>query len=255
MWIIDGYGVIGGCGIFYTLPDRPEVVVKVAIPSDRTLSDFEIEKRVYRRLREHPHLVHVFEINEYGIYLALASNGCLRLYYEKGGKATLHERVTWCRDITAVVEYVHQKNVRHGDLSGRNMLLDSDRKILLCDFSGSYIDGESATIIAEVGFRYPDKNENRLPTIRAELYALGSLLYEIIVGKKPYHNLEDNVVLERMAREEYPNVSDLPLGNVIMGCWTGEFASAADVGDAITQASIEDLRASRRGEMYRWAYR
>lgn len=48
----------------------------------------------------------------------------------KGGEATLHERVSWCRDVAKVLGWVHEKNVRHADLSGRNLLIDSKRKIL-----------------------------------------------------------------------------------------------------------------------------
>ncbi len=146
--------------------------------------------------------------------------------------------MTWCRDVATVLEYVHSKDVRHGDLSGRNLLLDAERRILLCDFSGSYIDGEKATILAEDGFRHPDKSEARLPTIPAELHSLGSLLYEIMTYTKPYEGVEEEFVLKRIAKREYPDVSEVLLGDVMMKCWMGVFGSAAEVAKAIAQTGI-----------------
>ncbi len=234
----DGRYITGGCGLFYIHPDRPDVVTKVAKPIDSCIADLEIEKRVYRRLGKHPHLAKVVAMDEYGIHLKLASHGCLRLYYREGGKATLRRESSVVPQRRYRCRYIHRKDVRHGDLSGRNLLLDSTRNVLLCDFSGSYIDGESATIFAEVGFRHPDESEYRLPTIRAELHSLGSLLYEIVMYVKPYEGLEEDITLKCVARRDYPDVSDVPLGCVIIGCWTGAFASAAEVADAIAQAGM-----------------
>jgi serine/threonine protein kinase len=52
---------------------------------------------------------------KYGIYYKRAMTGCLRLYYKDGGTATLEEKIKWCQDVADVLEYVHQKNVRHAD--------------------------------------------------------------------------------------------------------------------------------------------
>ncbi len=138
--------VIAGRSLVYTLPDRPNQVVKVPQPYDDARADHEIERRVYHRLGEHRNLVKVIEMDEYGIYLERASHGNLREYYTAGGETTLHEKLIWCHNVALAVEYVHQKNIHHADLSGQNLLLDSAKNILLCDFSGSSIDGEKATI-------------------------------------------------------------------------------------------------------------
>ncbi len=173
---------------------------------------------MYRHLGKHPHLVNVLHMNDHGIYMEKAAHYCLRLYYRQGNTATLGERVTWCRDVADVVDFIHQKDVRHGDLSGRNVLVTAAKKILLCDFSGSYINGEKATIWAEAGFRHPDKDEYLLPTIRCELHCLGSLLYEIVTYNKPFHHLDDDEVAARIETGEYPDVGEVPLGDVIAKC-------------------------------------
>lgn len=230
--------LVGGCGIIYEVPDRPNELVKVSKPFDYAMRDHEIERRVYRRLGKHRNIVNVVEMDQYGIYLERASHGCLREYFMKGGEATLLERIVWCRDVAEVVSYVNKRNVRHADLSGRNLLVDSRRNILLSDFAGSSIDGEKATILAESGFRHPDESEYVQPTIRAEIHALGSTIYEIVMGAKPYQGLEDHVIDKLVAERRYPDVSEVPLGNVISKCWKGSFDSAAEVAEEIVRSGI-----------------
>lgn len=253
MIIRAGYSVV--CEI----KDRPGVLLKVPLPFKEYEEAMEIEKRAYRRRGNHPNLAYVIGMDEWGIYLERAEPGCLRLYYKEGGEATPEERIKWCQDLARVLHYVHQNNIRHADLSGRNLLLDSARNILLCDFSGCSIDDDKATSIGEIGFRHPETREYSLPTIRAEIHSLGSTIYEIVTGRKPFHERlakQDRGILtltereheiqkldeqerevERLMEEgKYPNVSKLLLGDVIAKCWKrdGFYGSAADVAEDIT---------------------
>jgi hypothetical protein len=54
------------------------------------------------------------------------------------------------------------------------------------------------------------------------MFALGSLLYEIISGKQPLENVGDDDVQRRYTVGEFPDVSLMPLGNVILHCWGQE---------------------------------
>ncbi|OAA67859.1 Protein kinase-like domain protein [Niveomyces insectorum RCEF 264] len=212
---------ITGCGIIYVVPERPNELVKVPKPFEYAKRDHEIERRVYRRLGTHRNIVRVVDMDQYGIYLERAAHGSLREYFMGGGNAELGERILWCRDVAGVLAFVHRKGIRHADLSGRNLLIDARRTILLCDFAGSSIDGEKATILAESGFRHPDKREYVPPTIRAELHALGSTVFEIVTGAQPYQGLEDHEIDQRLAAGQYPDVSEMPLGDVVAKCWQG----------------------------------
>ena len=219
--------------VLYKRTDRPDQICKVPSPWPEFERAHEVERRIYQRLGEHPNLVRVVEMDEYGIWLKRASHGCLRQYYMEGGEATLHERIRWCENVSRVLSYVHGKNVRHADLSGRNLLVDAEKRIMLCDFGGSYIDDEKATIMAEVGYRHPDEKECAVPTIRCEIHALGSTMYEIITGKEPHHGLKKEVIAELLEREQYPDVSKVHLGDVIRKCWKGDFECVDSIAKEI----------------------
>lgn len=107
----------GGYNAIYTIPDRPNEVLKVPKPREDCEIAHKIERRVtlHHRLGKHRNLVTVTGMDKYGIYYKRAMPGCLRLYYKDGGTATLEEKVKWCQDVADVLEYVHQNNVRHAD--------------------------------------------------------------------------------------------------------------------------------------------
>jgi serine/threonine protein kinase len=152
----------------------------------------------------------------------------------------------WSWDTANVLHHVHQNNIRHVDLSGRNLLLDSERTIRLCDFAGSFIDGDAATIWAESGFRHPDESEYKEPTIKAELHTLGSTIYEIVTCSKPYRGLEDWEMDRLLEERKYPDVSKLAIGQVVRKCWNGEFNSAAEVADEIKCSGMFSYLQTRR---------
>ena len=122
-------------------------------------------------------------------------------------------------------------------------MINVARNILLCNFSSSSIDDDRATVVAETGFRHPDEREYRPPTICAEIHTLGSTLYEIVTGRKPFHEKaeEQEREVEKLMKEgQYPDVSKLQLGDVIAKCWKREgfFNSAGDVAEEITRSRM-----------------
>jgi serine/threonine protein kinase len=176
----------GGSGILYTYPGCTTEVIKLPFSSEASTANLEIEKRVYQRLGYHPNIIRCLRIEDYGIHLERAKHSSVREYYAEGGSATLEERMKWSRDVANALQYIHEHNVRHADLSGKNVLLDSSRTVRLCDFAGSAIDDNPSTVWAQSGFRHPDDDEVELSTTRAELHALGSTIFEIITFSQPH---------------------------------------------------------------------
>lgn len=59
---------------------------------------------------------------------------------------------------------------------------------------------------------------------RAEKFALGSLLYQVVTTNQPFEELNDDEVQDRYSRGEFPDdVFSLALGPYILGCWNLEF--------------------------------
>ena len=63
---------------------------------------------------------------------------------------------------------------------------------------------------------------------RAESFALGSLLYEIMAGKRPFDELSDEEVQNKYNINEFPDTSSLRLSSLIILCWKGDFFDHAE---------------------------
>jgi serine/threonine protein kinase len=224
----------GGYSVLYEDLGRPNQLCKVPKPWKAYEEAHQVERRIFKRLGEHPNLIKVIEMDEYGIWLARAAHGCLTEYYKNGGKASIQQKLKWSEDVARVTHFLHEKDVRQADLSGKNLLIDAHMRILLCDFSGSYIDGEKATIVPAAGYRHPDSNERSLPSIRAEIHALGSTIYEIVTEDRPHHEVESEAIDKLLEEGKYPDVSNIPLGSVIQRCWNGDYTSALEIAEDIT---------------------
>jgi serine/threonine protein kinase len=226
----------GSNGAVCIHPDRPSEAIKVPISRPGALADFEVEKRIYTRLGSHPNIVKCLRIEDSAIYLERAEHGCIRQYYREGGTSTMAERIKWSRDLANTLQYVHDHNIRHGDLGGKNLLLDSTRTIKLCDFAGSAIDDTPSTVWAQSGFRHPCDREESISTVKAEIHALGSTIFEIITNKEPHEGLSNHIVDQMLADGKYPDVTNVTLGDVITKCWKGEFESASEVAKSIDKS-------------------
>ncbi|OAA60574.1 Protein kinase-like domain protein [Niveomyces insectorum RCEF 264] len=233
-----------GFGVVYQSREHPERLCKVPLPLKSYLAMHETERRIFTRLGEHgghPNLVRVTGMDDHGIWMERALYGCLRVFYDQNGGPSavpvpLATRLQWCEDVARVLSFVHSHGVRHADLSGRNLLVDADMRILLCDFSGSAIDDQKAAISAEAGYRYPSEtDEDRFPSMRSELHALGSTLYEIVAAQEVHAGQAKEVVEQLIKDGKYPDVADLALSTVIQKCWRGEYTSADEVANAIAE--------------------
>lgn len=125
--------------------------------------------------------------------------------------------------------YIHSRKILHTDIGCHNLLLDQHNNLKLCDFAGSSIDGEEPTVCCDVRYQ-PYTDDPTYPvTIRTELFALGSTLYEIWTGRKPYQDKSDEDVIRCFRDSQFPDVENLPPASVISKCWRGSYSNATEV--------------------------
>ena len=94
----------------------------------------ENEKDVYRRLGDHEGIVNIITISDQGIEMAYMENGSL-FHYLQAQEPRIHLAVSWILKLAETVSYVHSRSVVIGDLTSRNVLLDKEMSVQLCDFS------------------------------------------------------------------------------------------------------------------------
>ena len=201
--------------------------------------DIKREAEIYRRLGPHDRLVPMLGYSEEGLVLEYMENGTLEDYLRKHHNVTMDQRLRWAQEAAEGLQLLHSHGIIHCDTKPRNFLLDTGLNLKIADFSGSCKKG--STPHASESTRYYLPRDWKGPsTVATDLFALGSTIYELLAGYSPYEEVPSDEVERRYQEREFPDVSNLPCGDVIIKCWLGEFDSAQQVRDSIKVCSATD---------------
>lgn len=95
------------------------------------------------------------------------------------------------REIGTGLMHLHGKGIFHCDLKPGNVLLDEDGKPRLADFGQARLTTEKAPSLGTLFFMAPEQADlDAVPAAKWDVYALGAILYCMLVGKPPYHSEE-----------------------------------------------------------------
>ena len=208
-------------------------------------TEHDIEVQIYERLGSHPRICKYLGSTETDITLELYT-GCLRKRLRDlrhlGGEPTLQTALKWSLQTAEGQAYIHSKGVLQADISGGNLLLDKNNDLVLCDFAGSSIDGSKSTVAHGTRFERPYKDWDMPPTVAEELFALGSMIYEIWTTRQPYEDEEESMVEENFKDGRFPEVGYLRAGNIITACWNGSYDTASQVVEDLEQLTARSLQ-------------
>jgi len=173
-------------------------VMAAALAADPSFCErFLREGKTLARL-SHPHTVTIHDIGNVGelYYMAMEylPNGTLKERIAAG--LTPEQGVTLIRQIASALGYAHAQGLVHRDVKPANILFRADGTAVLSDF-GIAKSLDDRTQFTQAGFAVgtpsymsPEQARGQEIDGRADLYALGVVLYEILVGKLPYNGTD-----------------------------------------------------------------
>ncbi|MFC1959131.1 ABC transporter substrate-binding protein [Chloroflexota bacterium] len=235
---VKGYELLerigsGGFGAVYrayqTTVGR-EVAVKIILPgfanNPEFIRRFEAEAQIIARL-EHPYIVplHDYWREPDGAYLVMRyfRGGSLRDALQNDSFA-LEATALLLDQITAALSVAHRNNVIHRDLKPANILLDEDGNAYLADFGIAKDIGsiqKSLTkpdaIIGSLDYISPEQARSEPVTPRTDIYSLGVVIYEMLVGQHPFHDVSSVERLYKHLNDPLPDITHFApeLGNAI----------------------------------------
>ncbi|MDZ4851248.1 MAG: protein kinase [Pirellulaceae bacterium] len=114
-------------------------------------------------------------------------NGSLDDHIRQRGTIGVSRAVEIFTDIALGLNHSHGKGVLHCDLKPANVLLDQDLRPRLADFGQSRMSTEQTPSLGTLFYMAPEQADlNALPDARWDVYALGAILYCMLVGTPPH---------------------------------------------------------------------
>ncbi len=226
----------GGMGVVYaaehTLLDRP-AAVKVLLP--KFSGDQEIMTRFFNEARaataiRHPGIVEVYEIgwtDDGSAYIVMEHlQGETLRARRRRGPMRWSTALALVRQIAGALGAAHAKGIVHRDLKPANIFLVPDpevpggERIKLLDFGIAKLAGSSSkphktrtgTVIGTPAYMAPEQCRGVAVDARADLYALGCLLFELCTGRQPFVCEGEGDVLVAHIQAPPPTIASLVSG-------------------------------------------
>ncbi|MEU5002182.1 serine/threonine-protein kinase [Streptomyces sp. NPDC021622] len=227
----------GGMGQVWRALDESlgrEVAVKVFAPPDdidaadraELLARFQREARAAARLSSR-HIVTVFDHGSVGdipyLVMELVTGQTLERALRDAGRIPLAKALDWAAQICEGLAAAHGAGVIHRDIKPANLMLRDDGDVQILDFgiatflagaeAASRLTGTGRMPIGSVLYMAPEQFRQERGDGRIDLYALGCVLYELLVGRPPftgpaagvmYNHLHDAPLRPSRARADVP---------------------------------------------------
>jgi len=197
--------------------DRP-VAVKVMhremSEQEDQLQRFRQEARAVAKLT-HPNVVAVIDAGEDGghpyIVFEYVKGETLKQRIGRVGALDTQEAIAYAIEVARGLSVAHSRNMVHRDIKPQNVLIDEEGRAKLTDFGISRQleqEGVTATgrVLGTTDYVAPEQAMGKDIDIRSDIYSLGVVLYEMLVGQVPFHADSQVGVAMKHVNEELPDV-------------------------------------------------
>jgi serine/threonine protein kinase len=222
----------GGSGSVFAIDNAR--VIKVFSEDYEGQMDLARERAIYEKLqtggRLSPYIVTFYEEWASGLVLERLDSTLRQHLAQLPQSMTPSHADQWIRESCKGLAFLHENGVLHSDIGCQNILLGTDNHTKLCDFAGSKIEDEDAWISYEVRSQHPGYI-GKQPTEETEIFALGSVIFEIWTCRPPYASDPDSVVRKRFSARDFPLsfIEEVSVREIVETCWNGGNRSVAEV--------------------------
>jgi eukaryotic-like serine/threonine-protein kinase len=211
----------GGMSTVYLASDETldrSVAVKVMhremSEQEDQLQRFRQEARAVAKLT-HPNVVAVIDAGEDGghpyIVFEYVKGETLKQRIGRVGALDTQEAIAYAIEVARGLSVAHARNMVHRDIKPQNVLIDEEGRAKLTDFGISRQleqDGVTATgrVLGTTDYVAPEQAMGKAVDPRSDIYSLGVVLYEMLVGQVPFHADSQVGVAMKHVNEELPDV-------------------------------------------------
>jgi serine/threonine protein kinase len=262
----------GGMGEVYRSRDLRlgrDVAIKVlpsffSTDSDR-LRRFEQEARAAAALN-HPNILAVHQMGTYegAPYLVseLLEGATLREHISRG-RLSARKTIDYGVQIAHGLAAAHEKGIIHRDLKPENLFVTKDGRVKILDFGLAKLtqpqpssehttptlteETEAGVVLGTAGYMSPEQVRGQTANHRADIFAFGAVLYEMLAGKRAFQKPTSADTMSAILNEDPPGISRVTPGippalqRVVSRCLEKNpeqrFQSASDLAFALDALS------------------
>ena len=224
----------GGMATIYagidTRLDRP-VAVKVMhahLANDEAFVSRFIKEAKATAALSHPNIVSIQDQgwNEGGppavfLVMELVEGSTLRDFLNENGPMSVEQTIQFITPVLSALAAAHLMGIIHRDVKPENILISKDGRIKVADFGlarnmtmAQTMTAESSVVLGSISYLSPEQVQRGIADARSDVYAIGIVLFEMLLGKKPYDGETLIQIAYRHVNDRIQNVrefkSDIP---------------------------------------------
>ena len=226
----------GGMGAVYKAHDRElerDVALKLIRPelarNPEILQRFKHELILARQVT-HRNVIRIFDLGQAAghkyITMEYLEGRDLRVVLREKGKLPPEEAAKIILQICRALEAAHAEGVIHRDLKPQNIMLDANGRAYVMDFGiarSAYLPGMTQTgaLVGTPEYMSPEQAKGEKLDERSDLFSLGVILYELLIGQSPYHSDTPLATLWKRIQEKAKPLTELdptipkPLSDIV----------------------------------------
>ena len=190
----------GGMAVVYKARcNRLNRMVAIKILKEELSQDAEFRRRFHAEsqavaMLSHPNIVSVYDVSHSDnldyIVMELIEGITLKQYMEQKGQLNWREALHFGTQIAKALEHAHSRGIIHRDIKPHNIMILKDGSVKVADFGIARITSSQNTLTREalgsVHYISPEQAKGGRVDDRSDLYSLGVVMYEMLVGRPPY---------------------------------------------------------------------
>src|SRR4051812_25126813 len=249
----------GGMGTVYKAVDETlgrEVAIKRLnqdLTEQETLKRFRAEAITLARLN-HPNIATLFELTEHDgellMVMEFVRGETFESLCERLGAIPISRAVELCSQVFDALAHAHRVSIVHRDLKPANLMLAESGVVKVMDFGLARIAGSEhltndGYMVGTPAYMSPEQVLGRDIDGRADLYAMGVVLFRLLTGQLPFkadsgiamvqHQLNDPPTPVRQVRSELPVACEDILLRALAKGPSERFQSAGQFKAALVQ--------------------
>ena len=256
--MLDRVGV-GGMGVVFKARDRETgeiVALKVLKPEIAdlapSLEGLKNELRLARKIT-HKNVCRIYDFNraDEGTFISMefVEGESLRRVLNRFNALSARQGIKFAQQICDGLREAHAQGIVHCDIKPENLMIDASGNVKLMDFGLAHLVAERSTgTVGTPAYMAPEQAQGAQVDQRADIYALGLVLFEIFTGSAPFTADTPIEVALKQIREAPPKPRDIEkaipehIERAILRCLekdpTKRFQSVAELQTALLDEPV-----------------